>query len=116
MNAADLLDWRNLLLLQVNASLNFASLMGLFDLVFAVLYPVLVFSLLFSGTARSNDAEKVTQAILAIAVLPVLLLVGGILFFNGWRLDPILQFGVLLLHLLLFASLGKDFLLGYLRR
>jgi hypothetical protein len=115
MNFINLPGLSNPLLLQVNVFLSFSTILGLFDMVLAVLYPVLVFSLLFSSRTRLTGTEKVLQTILAIAMIPILLVVGGILFFQGWRQDPILQFAIFLLHLILVASLAKDFLI-YLNR
>ena len=69
----------------VNASLNWASIVGI---VLAVGGCVLYFLRSFKpGLARDYD----------VFFAAVGLLCGGILFFQGWRLDPILQFGQFLL-------------------
>jgi len=69
----------------VNFSLNAGSLMGI----------ILAFAgagLYFLRSFRPNLARDYDVFFAAIA-----LLCGGILFFQSWRLDPILQFGVFLL-------------------
>ena len=69
----------------VNASLNWASIVGIVLVLFALF-------LLF----LSNQKPKLAggyDSILSISCL----LCGFILFFQGWRLDPILQFGQFLL-------------------
>ena len=69
----------------VNASLNWASIVGI---VLAVGGAMLYFMRSFKpALARDYD----------VFFAAVGLLCGGILFFQGWRLDPILQFGQFLL-------------------
>ena len=69
----------------VNASLNWASIVGI---VLAAGGTMLYFLRTFKpGLARDYD----------VFFAAVGLLCGGILFFQGWRLDPILQFGQFLL-------------------
>jgi hypothetical protein len=69
----------------VNASLNWASIVGI---VLAVGGALLFFLRNFKpALARDTD----------VFFAAVGLLCGGILFFQGWRLDPILQFGQFLL-------------------
>ena len=69
----------------VNASLNWASIVGI---VLAVGGALLYFLRTFKpALARDYD----------VFFAAIGLLCGGILFFQGWRLDPILQFGQFLL-------------------
>lgn len=69
----------------VNASLNWASIVGI---VLAVGGAMLYFMRTFKpALARDYD----------VFFAAIGLLCGGILFFQGWRLDPILQFGQFLL-------------------
>ena len=69
----------------VNASLNWASIVGI---VLAVGGALLFFLRNFKpALARDTD----------VFFAAIGLLCGGILFFQGWRLDPILQFGQFLL-------------------
>ena len=86
----------------VNASLNWASLCGIFIGIYAI--PASVFSLirLYFAINRRADASPVVITRLITNLIQALgrfslLICGGILFFQGWRLDPILQFGVFLL-------------------
>ena len=74
----------------VNASLNWASIVG-FALVIAGFIP-------FFKKSISTQYDPF--------LVPVLWLCGSILFFQGWRLDPILQFGQFLLA-------GVVFFVGY---
>ena len=95
----------------VNFGLNSASLLGLFDIILAIAYLALSIAL---PIARGRDvgatgvALYVIQAIIAPASL---LLSGFILLFQGWRLDPILQFAYLLLNLLVVYLGVKDVIL-----
>ena len=87
----------------VNASLNWASLCGIVIALSAI--PWAVISGLKIARILNNGKDRTgVQTFAAIWNLLVLLfrmlalpLIGGILFFQGWRLDPILQFGVFLL-------------------
>ena len=73
----------------VNASLNWASIVGI-TLVMAGFLP-------FFNKPISTKYDAL--------LVPVFWLCGSILFFQGWRLDPILQFGQFLLSgMLLFVS------------
>ena len=94
------------------ASLNWASIAGL--LLLALWIPALVASLRrFDGLMRRDQSRVSFQgwgyALLLINVAGramALPLVAGILFFQGWRLDPILQFAVGLLTLgMIFESI-----------
>ena len=74
----------------VNASLNWASIVGI-ALVIAGFIP-------FFKKSISTQYDAL--------LVPVFWLSGSILFFQGWRLDPILQFGQFLLA-------GVVFFVGY---
>tara|TARA_Y100000589_G_scaffold264317_1_gene254976 strand:+ start:358 stop:930 length:573 start_codon:yes stop_codon:yes gene_type:complete len=75
----------------VNASLNWASIFGI-ALFIASFVPF------WNKKSISNQYD--------VFLAPVFWLCGGILFFQGWRLDPILQFSQFLL-------VGVVFLVGY---
>ena len=87
----------------VIASLNWGSIWGL--LLMALWVPALVVSLRRFDRLMARDQPPATfQKIALVGFLLTLLgrcialpLVGSILFFQGWRLDPILQFGLGLL-------------------
>lgn len=95
----------------VNIGLNFASLLGLLDIILAIAYLVLSSALpLERGrhVGGTGIALYVVQAIIA----PIVLLISGvILIFQGWRLDPILQLAYLLLELLVIYLAVKDVIL-----
>ena len=93
----------------VNASLNWASLMGILLALYELPAFYLAFvQLAFKVSRRSDNTTRVILDVLYCLLRAVgrflLLLVGGILFFQGWRLDPILQFGQFLLVLGLFVE------------
>jgi len=86
----------------VNSSLNWTSLCGIVLGLYAI--PASVFSLFqlyFNINRRADTSPAVITKLVSNLIQALgrfsLLLIGGILFFQGWRLDPILQFGVSLL-------------------
>lgn len=87
----------------VNASLNWASIWGL--LLMALWVPALVVSLRrFDVSMDLGQPRESLQGLRLVWLLVTLAgrcfalpLVGSIMFFQGWRLDPILQFGLTLL-------------------
>ena len=81
----------------VNASLNWASIAGLFLILIWI--PAIAYGVFRIWTTLNKRADKTPIVILKILfeifyiigrafMIP---LAGGILFFQGWRLDPILQ-------------------------
>ena len=89
--------------LVVNASLNWASIVGLILFFYGVLTAPLGIAQIFFILQRRADtspaviAKTVVVLMQALGRFFLLPLCGGILFFQGWRLDPILQFGQFLL-------------------
>ena len=86
----------------VNASLNWASILGLVLILFGI--PAYLISLVYlDSLTRRNIKQRKTAFEWLLFVVTFcgralcLPFVAGILFFQGWRLDPILQFGVFLL-------------------
>ena len=87
----------------VNASLNWASILGL--LLMALWVPALVVSLRRFDVLMDRDQPGESLQGLGYTLFLITLagrcialpLVGSIMFFQGWRLDPILQFGLSLL-------------------
>lgn len=87
----------------INASLNWASISGLFLILIWI--PAIasgVFRIWFTLSRRADTSPRVILKTLLIILLTIgrafcIPLAGGILFFQGWRLDPILQFGQFLL-------------------
>lgn len=87
----------------VNASLNWASIAGILLLLAALPGTIAAgFEIAFL-LGRRNDTSGIVilatswRFLVLFARLLILPLVGGIFFFQGWRLDPILQFGVFFL-------------------
>ena len=89
----------------VNASLNWSSIIGILLFLYGVLTAPLAIAQIFFILQRRADtspaviAKTIIVLMQAIGRLLLLPLCGGILFFQGWRLDPILQFGQMLLAL-----------------
>ena len=83
----------------VNASLNWASICGIILAIWGLIATPLAIALLVIFFQRNNrDSASIFSFIYILFVTPLRvigsLLIGGILFFQGWRLDPILQFGM----------------------
>ena len=95
-----------------HASLNWTSLVGILLALYAV--PAAGMSLIqfyFNINRRADISPEVIGKLLSNVIQLIgrlmLLLVGGILFFQGWRLDPILQAAVFFLALgVVFESWG----------
>ncbi len=87
----------------VNASLNWASIAGILLLLVALPGAFTASLQIAFLLGRPKDASRgfvlatIWRFLNLIARLLLLPLIGGIFFFQGWRLDPILQFGVFLL-------------------
>jgi len=97
----------------VNTSLNWASIVGiLLALLGLISIPSSMGNLYFLLNRRADNTSKIIFLSIYKGILGVLrtvgcLLAGGILFFQGWRLDPILQFGqFLIVFLLILESAG----------
>lgn len=94
----------------VNVGLNFVSLLGLVYLALAILYPVLVLPVVLTRR-RAIAPEQFFLSMVQAIVAPVLLFVSGlILLFQGWRLDPLLQFAQFLTGVLVVLLTAKDLL------
>ena len=87
----------------VNASINWASLTGIVLAIFGVISaPASIAQIVFVLNRRTeNNRASIIRSmflfVMGIGRFIGSLLVGGILFFQGWRLDPILQFANFLL-------------------
>ena len=87
----------------VNASLNWSSLIGVILFFYGVLTAPLAIAQIFFILQRRADTSPAVIAKTVVVLMQaagrffLLPLCGGILFFQGWRLDPILQFGQFLL-------------------
>ena len=103
----------------VNASLNWASIAGLFLILIWI--PAIasgVFRIWFTLSRRADTSPRVIFKTLFIIFLTTgrafcIPLAGGILFFQGWRLDPILQFGQSLLVIGIAVEMVPSFIEDY---
>ena len=83
----------------VNASLNWSSICGIILAIWGfIAAPLAIAQLVIFVQNNNGDSTSILKIIYILLVTPLRvigsLLIGGILFFQGWRLDPILQFGV----------------------
>ena len=98
----------------VNTSLNWASLQGI--LLFIWSLPVAItggFQVYFILNKRADLStitilKSIYTLLLLFYRILIYPLIGGILFFQGWRLDPILQFGTLMMIIALIYTSGKS--------
>lgn len=87
---------------------NVTSLLGLLDIILAIFLLATAIAPFVQRRTLENTATLLL-AIQAIFVPFSLLTAGAIFFFQGWRLAPILQLAVLLLHLVISILTVKDF-------
>ena len=86
-----------------NASLNWTSIVGLLLFFYGILTAPLSIAQIFFILRRRADtspaviAKTIIVLIQAAGRFLLLPVCGGILFFQGWRLDPFLQFGQFIL-------------------
>lgn len=100
----------------VNYGLNSASLLGLIYIILSIVYLVSVTSVLVKSPNRGNELSPLCYIFQAFIFPQVMILSGLILISQGWRLDPILQFGQMLTSLLLIYLSIKDILVYRNRR
>ncbi|MBW4487175.1 MAG: Ycf66 family protein [Trichocoleus desertorum ATA4-8-CV12] len=96
----------------VNIGISVSSLLGIFLCVLGVILPLLSLVLLIRNPRRGENLLGLCQD---ICLGVVYLLSGGILFFQGWRQDPLLQFAQLLIILALTYLSLKDLFLRFRR-
>ncbi|MDZ8051784.1 MAG: Ycf66 family protein [Aulosira sp. ZfuVER01] len=101
-----------LFLLQVNFGFNTASLLGILYIIFGISYMIFMVFLLFRRASRLNSIAFVIYLVQALLIPSVMLLCGFIFVFQGWRLDPILQFAQFLLTILIIYFSAKDILIN----
>jgi len=99
-------------LMQVNIGINIASLLGFVYIIFAVAYLITMIVLLLQRSRRLESLSLIIY-IFQTLIIPIFLLLSGvILIFQGWRLDPILQFMQLLLSTLIIYLCIKDIVIN----
>ena len=99
----------------VNASLNWASICGIVLAIWGLIAaPLAIAQLVIFLKENNRDSTSILKIIYILLVTPLRfigsLLIGGILFFQGWRLDPILQFGMFGLVFLYLSESAFGFL------
>ena len=82
-----------------NASINWASIVGILLAIWGLISaPLAITQIVMFLNKNTKDSTSILKIIYIFLVTPLRFigsfLVGGILFFQGWRLDPILQFGM----------------------
>jgi hypothetical protein len=89
----------------MNMSINWAALVGLLLFLFwLVAAPSAIAQIIFNLTRRSDYskvviAKAVMQVLTAIGRVICIPIIAAVLFTQGWRLDPILQFASMLMAL-----------------
>ncbi|MEH2350127.1 MAG: Ycf66 family protein [Nostoc sp.] len=97
---------------QVNFGANLASLLGIIYFLWAIIYLILTVAWLSQRGTRLRGWALALYIIQLIFTPIIMLLIGTILFFQGWRLDPILQFGQFLSLLLILYLSIKDIVIN----
>lgn len=92
----------------VNVGVSLSSLAGMFLVGLGLVVPLLAFVALVRSPRQPRSVVGLVQD-LALAV--IYLVCGGIVFFQGWRQDPSLQFAQLLMTLAIAYLSLKDLLL-----
>ena len=93
----------------LNVPLNWASIQGIllfiWSLPIAIIGGFQVYFILYKRADLSTIIILKSIYIILLIFYRILFypLIGGILFFQGWRLDPILQFGTLILIIALIS-------------
>jgi Ycf66 protein N-terminus len=99
-------------LAQVNIGLNIASLLGVIHVLLGAIYLILMIFFLVQRATRLTNYALSLYIIQAIFI-PVLMFLSGVIFiFQGWRLDPILQFGQFLSFLIIIYFAIKDIVIN----
>jgi small-conductance mechanosensitive channel len=99
-------------LAQVNIGLNIASLLGSIHVLLGIIYLVLMVFFLVKRATRLTNWALSLYLIQAIFIPILMFLSGLILIFQGWRLDPILQFGQFLSFLIIIYFGIKDIVIN----
>ncbi|WP_375502082.1 Ycf66 family protein [uncultured Nostoc sp.] len=97
---------------QVNFGLNLAGLIGIIYILLAIVYFILTVAWLAQRGTRLTGWALALYIIQVVFTPIIMLLCGIILFFQGWRLDPILQFEQFLLLLLIVYFTIKDIVIN----
>lgn len=95
----------------VNVGFGAGSLLAILNILLGGYFLTVSVSILLSMRSRRMSNVEMPLYFIQVCIVPAALLLSGvILFFQGWRLDPILQFAFFLMAVpLIFFGL-KDFL------
>ncbi|MEX0269251.1 Ycf66 family protein [Leptolyngbyaceae cyanobacterium UHCC 1019] len=85
----------------VNIGLNLGSILGLLQILIALGYLAVSIAQIASAIGSQRNTDILLRVLQLIFAPIILFLCGAILFLQGWRLDPILQFQQLLLSFLI---------------
>ena len=96
----------------VNYGINLAGLLGIIYVLLSVAYFILMMVWLAQRASRLNGLALVLYIIQAIFAPILMFICGFILVFQGWRLDPILQFMQILLSILIIYLSIKDIVIN----
>ncbi|MDZ7991221.1 MAG: Ycf66 family protein [Nostoc sp. EfeVER01] len=97
---------------QVNFGLNIAGLIGIIYLLWAIIYLILTVAWL-SQRGTSLRGWALALYLIQLIFTPIIMLLSGvILYYQGWRLDPVLQFEQFLLLLLILYLSIKDIVIN----
>ncbi|MFW9258375.1 Ycf66 family protein [Nostoc sp. CALU 546] len=97
---------------QVNFGVNIAGLIGIIYLFWAIIYLILTVAWLAQRGSRLRGWALALYIIQLIFTPIIMLSSGAILLYQGWRLDPIHQFGQFLLLLLILYLSIKDIVIN----
>ncbi|WP_445631545.1 Ycf66 family protein [Nostoc sp. DSM 114167] len=97
---------------QVNFGLNIAGLIVIIYLLWAIIYLILTLVWLSQRVTRLRGWALALYIIQLIFTPIIMLLSGVILYYQGWRLDPVLQFEQFLLLLLILYLSIKDIVIN----
>lgn len=93
----------------INLGINFASSIGILNMIVSILYIIVGISKLIIIIKNTQYSLPIAFKLLEMIFLPLILFASGIiLLFNGWRLDPILVFQQLLSSILISFFIIKD--------
>lgn len=97
---------------QVNFGLNLAGLIGIIYVLLAIVYFILTVAWLAQRGTRLTGWALALYIIQVLFTPIIMLFCGILLFFQGWRLDPILQIEQFLLLLLIVYFTIKDIVIN----
>jgi hypothetical protein len=95
----------------INFGLNSASILEILYIILAITYLLLIKGAASRRTNNLSASVLKLDKFVSVIIRSLLLISGIILFLQGWRLDPVLQFGQFLLFLLILYMIGKDIVL-----